>query len=245
MSGAFTIPQNQPPSHPDLADALSLLRKDIFLNMNCHHLGTIQSFDASKQTASATINYKKTFFELNKATGIYNAVLIDYPILIDCPVICLGGGTTGLTFPIQSGDECLIIFNDRDIDNWFSGAGNGAVATPRLHSLADGIILVGPRSKANVIQNYDTERATLFNGTTVVGVGESLVKIANNQFTLNTLLQELISELQDLVNQTSILTVTGVTSGSSPSGPPQNAAAIVLIGTQIMVTANKIAELLE
>ena len=104
-------PLNMVPSEPSLKDLLDLLKKDILLSLNAHHIGTIQSFNSAKQTATATINYPKTYYQLNSLSGLYNPVLVNYPLLVDCPLICLGGGTAALTFPIQSGDECLVLFN--------------------------------------------------------------------------------------------------------------------------------------
>lgn len=155
------IQQNQIPNEPDLRDLLNLFRKQIMLGFNCHAIATIQSFDSTKQTASATVAYKKTVFNTN-ALGVYGPQLVDYPVLVDCPVICLGGGGGAITFPIANGDECLVLFNDRDIDNWFQGGGSGsAVATPRLHSFSDGLILVGLRSLSNVLVDYDNDGAAL------------------------------------------------------------------------------------
>ncbi len=158
--------QNLVPNEPGLKDLLDLLKKDIFLNLNCHHIGTIQTFDPARQVAMATINYKKTYFKPNPVTGLYDPVLVDYPVLIDCPVVCLGGGTGALTFPIAPGDECLVVFNDRDIDNWFSGSSNSAVATPRLHSFSDAVIIVGIRSQARALTNYNPLDVELRNGVT-------------------------------------------------------------------------------
>ncbi len=157
------IPNNLIPNDPQLKDVLDFFRKDLLLNFNCHHLVTIKSFDPATQTAMASVNYQKTFFEL-QSDGTYAPVLKPYPVLLDCPVFVLGGGNGCLTFPILPGDEGLALFNDRDIDNWFQGGGSGgAVATPRLHSFADGIILVGVRSLANVIPNYSATAVELRN----------------------------------------------------------------------------------
>lgn len=151
---------NQIPSEPELKDLLDLLEKRIKLGLNCHHIGKIQSFDALTQTAKVTINYTKTFSQIN-SVGEAKVITANYPTLIDCPVICLGGGLGSLTFPISSGDECLVLFNDRDIDNWFSGSSSSAPATPRTHAFPDAIILVGVRSLANVLPAYVTDAVTL------------------------------------------------------------------------------------
>lgn len=155
-----TIKQNLIPNEPELADLLHLHQKGIFLSLNCHHVATIQSFNPANQTATASINYTRTYFQPD-ASGVYIAQQQNYPLLVDCPVICLGGGNGALTFPIAAGDECLVLFNDRDIDNWFQGNTGAAVATPRLHSFSDGFILVGLRSSPHVLVGYSNDSVEL------------------------------------------------------------------------------------
>ena len=55
---------------PTLKDLLDLLKRDIFLTLKCHDIGTIQSFDKTTQTATVTINYQKTYMRPNPH-GIY------------------------------------------------------------------------------------------------------------------------------------------------------------------------------
>lgn len=219
-----TVAFNRILTNPELSDVLNALKKDIFLSLNCHALATVQAFDSSKLTVTATINYKKAFSRAG-SDGVYKTVLVDYPILLDVPVIVMSGGLAQLTFPISKGDTCLILFNDRDIDNWFQSGQVGEVASGRLHSFSDGIALIGLRSQANPIASYDNTRAKLALGTTMVGVGVDKVKIANALYTLNTLLQNLISQIE-------LITVTCATPGN-PSSPPINAAAIAAIALQI------------
>lgn len=179
----------------DLTDTLELYKKDIFLNLNCHAIGTIQSFDASNQTASATVNYQRTFYQTNPDTAVYESYLKPFPLLIECPVICLGGGTASLTFPITVGDECLIFFNDRNLDNWFVGNGGGAVATARLHAFSDAVILVGLRNQTRSISNYSTTHAVLQNGSAQVGVSSTKINITNGT-SLKTVLNNLINAIE-------------------------------------------------
>ena len=214
-----TLPLNSVPVTPSLYDLLTLWKKDVFLNLACHHIGTIQSFDASTQTATASINYTKTFYKFDATTRQNVPVQENYPPLT-CPVICLGGGDSALTFPIAQGDECLVLFNDRDLNNWFSGASGGPVATGRLHSISDGLIIVGVRSLANVVQNYDTTRAVLRKGNAMVGVGDELIKIANELTTLKTVINGLI----DLIAAATV---------APGGGPLLNAAAISAYKTTV------------
>lgn len=151
---------NLTPNEPSLKDLLNYFEKSIKLNLNCHHIGKIITFNSTFQTAQATINYVKTFQQID-SIGNASITTESYPQLIDCPVICLGGGLGSLTFPITPGDECLILFNDRDLDNWFGGSSSSPPATPRTHAFSDAVILVGLRSMPNVITNYDGSSVSL------------------------------------------------------------------------------------
>ena len=91
-------------------DLLNLLKKDIMLSLQAHHIGTIQSFNATTQKAQITINYPKTYYKKNPQTGLPGLVNEPYPVLIDCPIIILGGGNSSLTFPIQGGETCKAVF---------------------------------------------------------------------------------------------------------------------------------------
>lgn len=193
-----SINLNSVPAEASLNDLLNLLKKEIFLDLNSHHLATVQSFDPTKQTITATINYQKTIFQPN-AQGAYVPVLINYPLLQDVPVIVMSGGGANLTFPIKQGDQCVILFNDRSIDNWFQSGQVGPVSVSRFHSFADGLALVGLNSLNTLIQNYDPSRAVLRYGQTRVGVGTSLILLNNaaNQ-SLGTILGNLLSALTNL-----------------------------------------------
>lgn len=252
MSGSVqtpSMPYN--PSMPDfrLKDLLDLVKRDIKKELNCHAVATVQSFTNGAGTNSparltATINYQKTTFELNDA-GQYVPVLTPYPILVDCPVIVLGGGGARMTFPIAPGDECLVLFNDRDLDNWYQGATTLGVPTARMHSFADGIALVGLYNSNRAFSTYDAVRAVLYGtGSAYVGVGPSLIKIANNATTLNTQLQALITQLKDLTNACAAITVTCAAPGN-PSTVPINAATITAVATQLTSIASQIGGLLE
>lgn len=252
MADVTNIQQNLTPNNPELRDLLDLFRKEIFLGLCCHHIGTIDSFDETQQTASVTINYKKTYFQFDQDSGVYAPVLVDYPVLAQCPVICLGGGDAALTFPIKKGDECLILFNDRDLDNWFSGSSSSSNATGRLHAFSDGLILVGVRSTPNVLTSYDTTRAVLRNGddgSTMVGVGPSKIKISNSSQDLKSLLQMLCSDVKDLIsaistNAASFILVTGPPGGPSPLNPAV-VTSLTMVSSSLDTLSSNLGDLLE
>jgi hypothetical protein len=243
------IPAGFIPTQPKLADTLNLLKRKIMLELCCHHIGVVQSFNATKQTAQVTISYPKTYFVLNTTTQQYVANQVSYPILLDCPVIFLGGGTSSLTFPVVQGDQCLVLFNDRDLGNWLAGGTGAACATARTHSFSDGIILVGLRSNDKAIASFDTANAVLQMGAVAVKVGTKIT-LKNNSTTLNTVLQNILTQLQNLTSALSALTVlpgTFTNAGGAVtgvSGIPVNAATITAVGTQLSTLATTLGGLL-
>lgn len=243
--GNPSVVNNRKVTNPSMRDLFNLHTKEIMLSLNSHAIATVQSFDPDQQTITATVNYKKSF-EQQSTDGIYSTVLIDYPILLDVPLIMLGGGNASLTFPTSSivGAECVILFNDRDIDNWFQTGQVGPVASGRTHSFSDGLALVGVRSIANSIDDYDTTRVKLALGAYMVGISASHIKIANATDSLGPILQSLITAINSLITATAAITVTP---GSlvGPSSPPLNAAAITAVTATLTTIATKITGLLE
>lgn len=235
-----------------LKDLLDLHKKDILLNLNCHAIGTIVTFDPTTRTASVSINYKKTYYEpvTTTDTGVslpYVPKLESYPVILECPVVNLYGGLAQLTFPIIPGDECLVLFNDRDINLWLTvGSSQLPPESQRLHALTDAIVLVGLLSNPKALaESYDPIRARLkYKLGGELAVGPQFVRIANELTTLNTLLQTLVTDIQTLVTQTALITVI-CNAPTTPSSPPINAPAIAAVAVQLASTAAQIATLLE
>lgn len=170
--------------NPNLGQLLELVQRSMALDLSCHHVGTIQEFDPETQLASVTINYKQPQQQVSDS-GVISVIAIDYPLLVSCPVVFLGGGQAALTFPVQAGDECLILFNDRDFQVWLSGDSNNMPSTGRLHSLSDAICLVGVRSSPNVIPSFDTDGVVLRFGENVkIKVSADAVTLTNGSSTL-------------------------------------------------------------
>jgi hypothetical protein len=180
-----------------LKDLLDLVKTDVMRSLNCHSIGTIQEFNSAEQTAKVSINYKKVVYDRADTP-----TLLDYPVLVDCPVIILSGGDGVITFPIKVGDTCLVLFNDRDIDNWFSSGQVMGPASPRLHSFADGIVLVGVRSLKTPVADYDAARVVIGKDTTKVKLGDK-VRIENASSDLLTALTQLITTLDTFFTATS------------------------------------------
>jgi hypothetical protein len=96
---------------------------------------------------------------------------MDLPPVANVPVVLPFAQGAGLllTLPIRGGDECLIVFADRSLDNFVqSGGVQPSVATasedtttPRSHSLADAICIPGIISNPQAVPEYNTDNIEL------------------------------------------------------------------------------------
>jgi hypothetical protein len=201
MSEFATPNFNRQKPHYTLKSVLDLFGRTLMIDFNCHAVATVKKFYPSNQTIDASINYTKTFLVPNpKASPTspepnYIQQIINYPPLAGIPIIVMGGGGSHLTFPISPGDECLVLFNDRDISNWLATGQTVQPASTSLHSFSDGIALIGLNSFVNSIENYDSDRALITNGNARVGINTVTNKcsIINDTSTLNNALQTLIN----------------------------------------------------
>ena len=96
--------------------------------------GVITGYDAGSNRASV------------KPSGSYKAKdgrALPYPVIYNVPVVFPtgNGGSAGVTFPISSGDGCLIVFSDESISGYL--AGNATNEDPRRHSMNDAIAIPG------------------------------------------------------------------------------------------------------
>lgn len=160
----------QQANEPTLASVLKLHKEDVMYSINCHQIGEIVSFNPSTQTAEVQI----------KMLRMMNGELKQYPVLIDCPCVVLSGGNGRLTMPISAGDSCLVLFNDRDIDNWYSGGQSVAPRTERKHNFADAIALVGIRNRQNQITDYLNDGVELKHGNSSIKLKDGYIDIKGN-----------------------------------------------------------------
>lgn len=193
------IPKNTVFYKAKLPDLLEYFKDSILLDLNCFAVGTIQTFNGSKQTATASLVYQKVVYQ-DTGGGIWGPVLFPYPVLVDCPVRYDFGNVGGVTVPYSQGDEVFIGFNDRDFDTWFTGTLNQGPNTSRLHGFSDAVILGGVKSLPNSIVSFDSTRPALRNkaGDSFVAVGVQKIDIHANGTTLGAVLQNLLSVLESL-----------------------------------------------
>lgn len=98
----------------------------------------------------------------------------DLPPLVKVPVVVPLVQTLGLalTLPIRPGDEGLLLFSDRFLDNFLMKGGvqppeaagaDWLTSEPRMHSLSDGIFLPGVITQPRKLPDWNNEAIELRN----------------------------------------------------------------------------------
>lgn len=116
--------------------------------------GIIDTFDPVTQTCTVQPAIKRIFV---------GGEAVALPILINVPVSFPSAGGLSITLPVKQGDECLIIFSERSIDNWLQF---GEIKIPndrRFHDLSDGVVIMGLKSNPNVLTDYDPDNLVIRN----------------------------------------------------------------------------------
>jgi len=111
----------------------------------------IQSFNATAQTVTAQPSIQGVTSDKNQ-----NNSYVNLPLLVDVPIQFMTAGGYSITCPISAGDECLIVFASRCIDAWWQSGGVQRPMETRMHDLSDVFALIGVRSQARTVSNYNT-----------------------------------------------------------------------------------------
>jgi Phage protein Gp138 N-terminal domain len=119
--------------------------------------GIVQSVDFSAMTCTVQPSIKGS---IQAFDGLVQSV--NYPLLLDVPIVFPQAGGFILTFPMAMGDEVLVVFASRCIDAWWqSGGTNNLPMEARMHDLSDGFCIPGPRSQPNVISGISADSVQL------------------------------------------------------------------------------------
>jgi hypothetical protein len=134
-------------STPDLHTAIGMADNKSALDFNCMRIGIVQEFYKEDLTVSVLITNKREDRLNNNGTQqSRNFALIRAKVCYCNPFI---------TCPISAGDECILLFNDREIESWFINGEVNPIAYSRMHDLTDAVAIFGIRSLPKMIEIYD------------------------------------------------------------------------------------------
>lgn len=154
---------------------------DIMFRMRCAIPAIIQSYNAYQNTVEAQPAIRERLVMEDGSIQYLNL-----PLLINVPVVFPSSGSASITFPISKGDECLIIFSDLAIDNfWTSGLIQNPIEV-RRHDLSDGIAIPCSLSLtktrgAGKGMNIQGSPVTIKSGQSSVEVAATTIKITQGE----------------------------------------------------------------
>ena len=160
----------------DLTQTLAASGSKIAADINCMRIGVIQEFYPNNLTAKVKVVDKK-LIAINRDGS---QVLKEYPPIYAKVCYC----NPFATFPLTQGMECILLFNDRELETWFINGGSNIQAYPRMHDLTDAIAIVGIRSLPQMIQIL-TDCLHLFYGQSDLQLKAEQTIIASPQVDIN------------------------------------------------------------
>lgn len=114
--------------------------------------GRIVSFDPGKQTAEVEICIQ-SWMKVEGGWEKWPA-----PLLPRVPVLFPRGGGAFITWPIKKGDYCLVIFQERSIDQWCQRGGTQVDPIWRWeHDLSDAVCIPGFYPYPEALRDFDPD----------------------------------------------------------------------------------------
>lgn len=128
-------------------DAIHEAIEQRLMSVNTSCPGIVQSFDRVKLTA--TVKPVHDMLWLNADLQIET---VPFPLCTDVPVVFPQGGGVGLFFDVAAGDECILHFSQRCIDEWWQLGGSRVPGEHRFHDASDAMAVVGLSSQPRAAQ---------------------------------------------------------------------------------------------
>lgn len=186
----------------NLTSAINSAIKSALVDVHTAMPGQIVSFDPMSQTASVQLAMRRI------TTAEAGSQELTLPLITKIPVMFPKAGGFSLRFPVQAGDECLVVFAERELTQWKNF---GGVQTPkdyRRHHLTDGICILGLSSAKNALQNFSNTNCELSNEN-----GDTKVSISNDTIVIEAKGKKImLSESGIMIDGD--LTVNGIISGT-------------------------------
>lgn len=136
---------------PSIRDTLgndSQLYEDIIkkvgFNLRCCIPGIIQSYDSIHNTATIQPAIREEIVNEDNTVQYMNL-----PILVNVPIIFPSCSIGSIKMLLKQGDECLVLFSDLSIDNFWKYANVQNPIEVRRHDLSDGIAIPCVLSQPN------------------------------------------------------------------------------------------------
>lgn len=131
-------------SKPDISNVMRYSNLKSMSELNCMKIATVVEFHPEDLTVTVNLLNKKTLGQNKDGTPAVR----DYALIRAKVCFC----NPYITFPINVGDDCILLFSDREIESWFINGDAQPVNYTRMHDLTDAFAIFGIRSLPKMIE---------------------------------------------------------------------------------------------
>lgn len=189
---------NQLGSVPDMGQIIKTSGLSMASNLNCMRVGIVQEFYPDDLTVQVRLVNKRNIGLNPDGTQNVREIAPIYAKVCYCNPF--------ITYPIKKGDECVVLFSDREIESWFITGEANPEGYTRMHDLTDAVALIGVRSIPQMIQII-TDALHLFYGSSDIQLKDAQIDITTP--TLN---------ITGNTTQTGNITATNLSATAAASG---------------------------
>lgn len=136
----------------------------------------VQSYDPASQSVDVQPAVRSRYEDETGST-----VVEALPVIPLVPVVFPGGGGYRVTFPIQKGDQCLLVFANCSIDRWLRAGGVVDPQDDRRHTINDAFAIFAARDFGHALRNAPTDRMSLgYDTGPTIEISQSSVLLGGN-----------------------------------------------------------------
>jgi hypothetical protein len=216
---------------PTLAEAIRTGIRASLVDLYTAMPGQVESYNATTNLANVQPVFKRKYEK--------DEEVVNLPVINNVPVAFPRAGQAGITFPLKSGDNVLLVFSQRSLESWKTVGGLVEPNDPRTHDISDAIAIPGvyPLSNPmlvdpdNLVIRHLLSKVTVKKDAIEVTAGAGKITVdKTGKVSLGNGVIELLGLLDELIDQILALTVP---TAVGPSGVPNNAAAITAIKAKL------------
>lgn len=218
---------------PSLSELIRVGIEGRLFDLNTAMPGKVVAYHSTKGMVDVQPVFKRKYTKNNKVTNL--------PVINNVPVCFPRSGVAAITFPIQPGDYVMLVFSQRSMDKWKTFGGVISPGDPRTHHLSDAVAFPGVYPQVGIPVPFDPDNLVVRHALskivlkktgdiTIQGALATITMTKAGQFKIGNGAVELLTLIDNLLDQVMALTVNTVVGVSTP---PNNLAAIALIKTQL------------
>lgn len=219
-------------SQPTQADVLKAATRGALASVHTSLVCCVVSYEEASQTVTLKSCVKFKFRNQDGKIEAYEPPLfVNVPVMF--PSSTIGGAVFSFVFPVSEGDEALLVFNERSLDEWKTGGGSQYESqSNRRFDLSDGVAVVGLRSPADPLDSdsYASDAAVL-RGPKIIVKSDDLrlgSPSASDFVALSSLVEAEVAALWTAMNthiHSGVTTGPGVSGVSGTAGSAGSVAA--------------------